>query len=279
MAGTRTRTKDTVLCISLAARPTSIGTRFHNFLYEELSLDYVYKACTTSDIAAAIGGMRALGIRGCGVSMPWKQDVLGLVDAVDRSAEALGAANTIVNDAGRLTAYNTDYVAVRLLLTSAAVGPTGPAAVVGNGGMARACAAALRDHGFADGLVVARNEVTGRAVASSVGWRWVPAPGAERFAVLLNATPVGMAPSAGAPDHSGELPVAAEVVARAGTVVDAVAHPPQTPLVGLAREHGIPVVTGAQITALQAAEQFALYTGVRPSEQQVQRAAEYSRAG
>ena len=30
--------KDTRLCISLAARPSNIGTRFHNYLYEQLGL-------------------------------------------------------------------------------------------------------------------------------------------------------------------------------------------------------------------------------------------------
>ena len=67
--------KDTRLCISLAGRPSNIGTRFHNHLYDVLGLDFIYKAFTTTDIAAAIGGVRALGIRGCSVSMPFKEDV------------------------------------------------------------------------------------------------------------------------------------------------------------------------------------------------------------
>ena len=71
--------KDTTVCISLAGRPSNIGTRFHNHLYDVLGLDFLYKAFTTTDIAAAIGGVRALGIRGCSVSMPFKQDVLALV--------------------------------------------------------------------------------------------------------------------------------------------------------------------------------------------------------
>ena len=99
--------KDTRLCISLSARPTNIGTRFHNHLYEVLGLDFVYKAFTTTDIVAAIGGVRALGIRGCGVSMPWKEDVITLVDEMTPSASAISSVNTIVNDDGRLVAYNT----------------------------------------------------------------------------------------------------------------------------------------------------------------------------
>ena len=52
MPKSRVLSKDTRLCISLAARPSNIGTRFHNYLYEVLGLDYVYKAFTTTDIAA-----------------------------------------------------------------------------------------------------------------------------------------------------------------------------------------------------------------------------------
>ena len=92
--------KDTRLCISLAARPSNIGTRFHNHLYDALGLDFIYKAFTTTDIAAAIGGVRALGIRGCSVSMPFKEDVIALVDEVEPSARAIDSVNTIVNDDG-----------------------------------------------------------------------------------------------------------------------------------------------------------------------------------
>ena len=104
--------KDTTLCISLAGRPSNIGTRFHNYLYEELGLNFVYKAFTTADIEGAIGGVRALGIRGCSVSMPFKEAVIPLVEELTASATAIDSVNTIVNDGGRLTAYNTDYEAV-----------------------------------------------------------------------------------------------------------------------------------------------------------------------
>ncbi|MGB8382152.1 MAG: shikimate 5-dehydrogenase [Dermatophilaceae bacterium] len=274
----RAITKDTQLCISLSGRPSNIGTRFHNYLYDELDLDYVYKAFTTGDIVGAITGVRALGIRGCAVSMPWKQDVVPLVDVMDPSAQVIEAVNTIVNDGGRLTAYNTDYLAVRSLLRTHEVASTGATAVLGSGGMARACMAALRDHGLTEGVVVARNRATGQALAQGYGWAWAPTLGAARPQVVLNAAPVGMAPAPGSPDRSRDLPVEVDVVCRAETVVDVVANPAETPLVRLAREHGIPVITGAEVIALQAAAQFELYTGVRPSDEQVRRASEYSRA-
>ena len=61
--------RDTQLCMSLAGRPGNFGTHFHNYLYEKLGLNFIYKAFTTQDIEAAVKGVRALGIRGCGGGM------------------------------------------------------------------------------------------------------------------------------------------------------------------------------------------------------------------
>ncbi len=163
--------KDTRLCISLAARPSNIGTRFHNYLYDLLGLDFIYKAFTTTDIAAAIGGVRALGIRGCSVSMPFKQDVIALVDKVEDSARAINAVNTIVNDDGHLTASNTDYIAVQRLIDEHGLDGSQSVLVHGSGGMASAVGAAFRDSGFHNGLVVARNTETGEALARSARLR------------------------------------------------------------------------------------------------------------
>jgi shikimate dehydrogenase len=106
--------KDMTLCISLSARPSNIGTRFHNFLYDELGLNFVYKAFAPVTLKDAIAGVRGLGIRGCAVSMPYKEAVIELVDTLDASARAIDSVNTIVNDNGHLHAYNTDYTAVRV---------------------------------------------------------------------------------------------------------------------------------------------------------------------
>lgn len=266
-------TKDTQLCVSLAGRPSNIGTRFHNFLYEELGLDFVYKAFTTRDLPAAIAGIRALGIRGCGVSMPFKEDAIPHVDAMDDSATAIASVNTIVNDDGRLTAYNTDYLAVASLLRTHAVGPDRPFAVLGSGGMARAVVAALRDGGFGPGTVVARNRSTGRALAEQFGCEWRPDVGTLRPGLVVNATPVGM----GGGSAAEELPTTPEAIDAATTVFDVVAMPAETPMVRRAKANGQQVVTGAEVIALQAAEQFVLYTGVRPTPDQVERASAYSR--
>lgn len=265
-------TKDTVLCISLAARPGNTGTRFHNYLYDELGLDYVYKAFTTTDIVAAIGGVRALGIRGCAISMPWKSDVIGLVDELDASAAAIDSVNTIVNTDGHLKAYNTDYLAVRKLLAGNEVDPTLPTIVLGAGGMAKAAVAALRAGGFGEVVIVARNLQTGTALATKYGYRWAAAVGDARGALVINCTPIGME----GPDVD-LMPVSPATVNAAEVVFDVVPRPAETVLLRAAAAAGKKTISGAQVMALQALEQFVLYTGVNPTAAQLAAATEFSR--
>lgn len=235
--------KDTRLCMSLSGRPGNTGTRFHNHLYRALGLNYVYKAFTTRDLPAAIGGIRALGVRGCAVSMPFKEACIPLLDAMDPSALGIESVNTIVNNDGRLTGFNTDYSAVFSLLRSHAVPTTLDFALRGSGGMAKAVVCALRDAGFRRGTIIARNRETGSALAAHYGFDWRPELAADATpGLLVNVTPVGMA---GGPE-SEHLAFAEAQIASAQHVFDVVALPAETPLIRKARELGRPVITGAE---------------------------------
>jgi shikimate dehydrogenase len=253
--------RDTRLCISLSGRPGNAGSRLHNHLYEQLGLDFVYKAFGTDDIAAAVTGIRGLGIRGAAVSMPFKDAVIPLIDALDPSARAIDSVNTIVNDAGVLTGYNTDYVAVRELLGRRGFDPGMPFLLRGSGGMAKAVVAALRDTGFEQGTIVARNEAAGRSLAERYGYAW-SAQAADYVAPLLvNVTPLGMEGA-----DAAVLAFSAAQIAAASHVMDVVAQPAETPLILAALAGGKTVISGAEVIVLQAIEQFVLYTGVRPDD-------------
>ncbi|WP_333677409.1 shikimate 5-dehydrogenase [Dyella sp.] len=268
---TRSINRDTRLCMSLSGRPGNFGTRFQNYLYEALDLNYVYKAFTTHDLPAAIGGIRALGIRGCAVSMPFKEACMTLVDSIDDSAAAIASVNTIVNDDGHLRAYNTDYLAVRSLIEQHGLGTDLHLALRGSGGMAKAVVCAFRDAGFRQGHVVARNETTGRNLAQTSGFGWVPDMSSVQADLLINVTPIGMEGP-----ESDQFAFQQDAVERAKAVFDVVALPAETPLIKLARSLGKPVITGAEVIVLQAVEQFVLYTGVRPDDVLIARAAEHA---
>lgn len=265
--------KDTQLCMSLAGRPGNFGTRFHNYLYQELGLNYIYKAFTTNDLPAAIGGVRALGIRGCAVSMPFKEACIPFLDELDPSAAAIESVNTIVNSDGHLKAYNTDYIAIERLLAKYHIDNTLHFALRGSGGMAKAVLGALHGAGFKNGVVIARNETAGRHLADLYGYQWLPDEKGADARMIINVTPVGM--SGGPEEH--QLSFSEEMVKRADIVFDVVALPAETPLITLGRRLNKQTVSGAEVIAIQALEQFVLYTGVRPDEALIERAAAFAR--
>ncbi|WP_431278889.1 shikimate 5-dehydrogenase [Leifsonia poae] len=265
--------KDMQVCMSLAARPSNIGTRFHNYLYDELGLNFIYKAFTTTDLEGAVRGIRALGIRGCSVSMPFKEAIIPLVDVMEPSALAIESVNTVVNDNGVLTASNTDYEAVAALLAEHQVDSGQRVLLRGSGGMAKAVVAAFRGAGFDDLTIVARNEELGRALAERYDYDWVAEDPAPEFDVIVNVTPLGMRG-----DTESTVSFGPEHIARASTVFDVVAFPSETPLIAAGRAAGKHLITGAEVIALQAARQFERYTGVPLTAEQVARASEFSRA-
>lgn len=267
--------KHTQLCMSLAARPGNFGTRFHNYLYQALDLDYFYKAFTTSDLPAAIAGIRALGIRGCAVSMPFKEACIPLVDELDASAASIASINTIVNNDGYLKGYNTDYLAIRQLIQTHALNPDCTLAIRGSGGMAKAVACAFRDAGFARATVIARNPEAGPALANQCGYHWQASVQGVEADIVVNVTPIGMAGGA----EANALAFSQQTIDAADVVFDVVALPARTPLVIAGEAAGKRVISGQDVVALQALEQFALYTGVRPSDALVAQATAFAAAG
>jgi shikimate dehydrogenase len=262
------------ICISLAARPTNLGTRFHNFLYDELNLNFVYKAFTTTDLQGAVTGMRALSFRGASISMPFKEAIIPMLDGLEPSAKAIDSVNTVVNDNGVLTGSNTDFEAVLTVLKSSSIDRSAKVLVRGSGGMAKAVVAAFKEAGFENLIVTSRNKETGSALAGQYEYAFDEnALNNNSFDALVNITPIGMTG-----EYEAELAFSKDLIAAADTVFDVVASPSETPLIAAARAQGKNLITGAQVHALQAALQFEKYTGVKLSEEQIARAAEFSRA-
>src|SRR5262249_38860838 len=137
------------LCGSFSRSPVSLGAAMHLAGYRALGLPFTYVPFRVTDIEGAVTGVRALGSRGVGVSMPFKQAILPLLDCLAPLAARMGAVNTVVNDGGHLTGHNTDAEgAVRALLE---VRPLAGARLLllGAGGAARAIAHAALEAGAA----------------------------------------------------------------------------------------------------------------------------------
>ena len=270
--------KDTTVCMSLSARPSNFGTRFHNYLYEQLDLNYLYKAFITNNLKDAIYGIKALAIRGCAISMPYKEACIEFIDELDDSVKSIQSVNTIVNTDHYLKAYNTDYIAVAKLIEENHIDNNTPFVLKGSGGMANAVIGAFYDAGFKNGIIAARNQTKGEALAKRYGYAWVKneqdiAP--EQAKLIINVTPIGMLGGA----EANDLAFPQSMIENADIVFDVVALPVETPMIKLAKSLNKIIISGADVAVIQALEQFVLYTGITRSKELVKQAGDFARQG
>jgi shikimate dehydrogenase len=233
---------------------------------------YVPLAVRPGDLAAALRGLAALGMRGCNVTVPHKEAAAGLVDALDPAAAALGSVNLVtVWEDGSLHGASTDGAGFLASLDQDAPGwrdVPGPAVVLGAGGAARAIVAALRGAGRAVRLLNrtrARAEALAGAGAAVLDWAERDAALAGA-ALLVNTTTQGMA-------DQPKLALDLAALPRRATVCDIVYVPLETPLLAAARARGNPVVPGLGMLLHQARPAFAAFYGVLPEVTPALRAA------
>ena len=183
------------LCISIAKQSGSFGTIIHNAGYQALGLDFFYKAFSVNDLQNAIRGVRSLGIRGCSVSMPYKQEVIKYIDKLDPIAKKIGAVNTIVNDNGTLTGYNTDVVGITKCLKKIR-NKKDQVYVIGAGGMARAVLVALTNLKFSNIKLTNRTNKKGIKLQNEFSIEYIPWLKRDKVFsdIIINATPIGMYP-------------------------------------------------------------------------------------
>lgn len=247
------------LCGSLSLHPVSLGAAMHLAGYRALGLAFTYVPLRVTDLPGAITGMRALGIRGFGISMPYKQAVIPLLDTLDSQAARIGAVNTVVNEGGHLTGYNTDCSGA--LQAMEEVRPVQGARVLllGAGGAARAILHGVVSQG-ASVCVVNRTREKAEALAADMGARaadWGEVQRASDYDIVVNATSAGML------EADPKSPVPEEALRQGLIVMDIVYKPIETELVRAARRHGAIAVHGGRMLLHQAARQFELYTGMQ----------------
>ncbi|WP_129114897.1 shikimate dehydrogenase family protein [Halegenticoccus tardaugens] len=268
----------------------SLSPPMHEAAYEALGMDarYVTFEPDPDDLGAAVRGAAALGVSGLNVTIPFKRDVLDLVEPDDLAAR-IGAVNTVdfpgatpgddeppggddadargdlprgynTDARGDLPrGYNTDAAGVIRAFEHHDVPLDGAdAVVVGAGGAGRAAAFGLADAG-ASVHVANRTERTARDLAAAVpdatgGGLDSLAPTVPDASLLVNATSVGM--------EEDRSPVPAELLHPNLAVLDAVYSPLDTRLLRDARRAGATTVDGAWMLLYQGVEAFERWTGV-----------------
>jgi len=248
---------------------TSKMYAMYNADFEALGLNYVYVPLVVGDLQKAVEGVRHLGIKAVGVTIPYKIDVIPYLDELDDDARRIGAVNVIVNQDGKLLGANTDGKGAVKALQEVTTIAGKKVILLGAGGAARAIAFALTDAG-AEIVILNRTEETAASLAKAAHARAAALANVEQeiqdAAILINATSVGMTPA----EH--ESPVKSGLLSSAMVVMDVVSAPKETVLLREARRRGCTIVYGERMLFWQGALKFKLYTGVEPPVEVMEKA-------
>ena len=254
----------------------SISPLMHNEAFQLLDLDYTYLCFEVNEetLPAAVDGLKACGIRGFNLTMPNKNKIGELLDELSPAARLIGAVNTVVNDDGHLTGYNTDGVGYMQAVKDAGYDITGKTiTIMGAGGAATAiCAQAALDgvekiHIFAreTSRFWDRTQKLAENINSTLPCKAVLhenkdtaalAQAISESALLLNATSVGMAPNT-----EGTIIEDTSLYHPDLIVSDVIYNPRETRFLKEAREAGCRTFNGMYMLLYQGAEAFRLWTG------------------
>ena len=181
--------------------------------------------------------------KGINVTIPYKETVIPFLDNIDESAKKIGAVNTVINNNGILTGYNTDFYGMTELFKKGSVELAGRKVfILGTGGTSKTARAVAKSLGASEINVVSRNPENGEI---SYDEMYKTADGVE---VIINTTPVGMFPK---PDAFAVEP---EKFPNLSGAADAVYNPLTTEFISRARACGANAVNGLYMLVAQAAK-------------------------
>src|SRR5215472_914345 len=233
----------------------SLSPAIMNAALRRENVNGVFLALHAKSLKDLMTCVREIPIHGLSITMPYKQEIIPLLDNTDPATAKIGACNTVVRSQdGKLYGFNTDTSGVvrpleaRMTLNDARI------LVLGAGGAARAAVFGLRERG-AQIFILNRSLPTAQKLARQAKARTIKRADLKRldFDVIINATPVGMGNNRESPLNADEI--------KAQYVFDMVYDPAETKLLRMAKERGAQVIAGSEMFVHQAARQFEIWTG------------------
>ncbi len=245
----------------------SLSPLMLNTAFRRETINAVYLALQTNKIQDLLKLVHEIPLQGFSVTMPLKTEILTFLEHTDPLTAKIGACNTVLRaQDGKLYGFNTDVAGIITPLEKRISNLKGTRALVlGAGGAARAAVFGLRDKG-AEVHILNRTLETAQKLARQAGAKVMKReqlPNLE-FDVVINATPVGMAGG-----KTNSLLTAEEL--RTKLVFELVYNPVDTPLLRLAKQQNIPVITGVEMFVQQGARQFEIWTGKPAPEEEMLR--------
>ena len=251
----------------------SLSPALHEREAAEQHLRYAYRLIdideSPEDVGALVERAHRANFSGLNVTHPCKQAVVAHLDALSADAAALQAVNTVVFDDGRATGHNTDVTGFAENFARGLPDVAVESVVLlGAGGAGTAVAYAALQLGVERLTIVDVDPDRARACARQLESDRIEAGTLDTLAEadgLIHATPTGME------GHDPGMPLDDELLHPGLWVADIVYRPLETPLLRRAREVGCRTLDGGGMAVFQAADSFALFTGIEPDRERMLR--------
>ena len=250
----------------------SLSPDMHNSAFNELGLNSVYVAfdIDPENIEQATRAIRVMGINGINITIPHKQTIIPFLDEVSADATLTGAVNTVKNEHGKLSGFNTDVGGfLRAIREDLDFTPEGKTLfLIGAGGAARAVLSAFCMNGgavvyIADIIQAKAIELANQFKANfpniaietvSLEDQKILEQKFDEADILVNASPAGM-------DGVGSHDIPLKSLNNNAVVYDLVYKPSNTKLLQDAKKLGHKASGGLTMLLYQGAESFEIWTG------------------
>ncbi len=259
----------------------SLSPLIHNQIILKHSLNFCYLPFQVAeiDLGKAIQSIRALNIRGVNITFPYKEKVIEFLDEVEESARRIGAVNTIVNNKGILTGYNTDVIGFKKSLQDNGkfVIKEKKAVVLGAGGAARAVTCSLLEEGIEEVSIFNRTLEKAKKIKQNFS-SFFPRSSINIFSfeqndlkekikeanLLVNATSIGME------SQLDNTPLPDKKLFHPNLLVyDLIYHPARTLFLREAERAGAKIINGLPMLVYQGIESFYLWSGLKVEGKEV----------
>jgi len=249
----------------------TLSPAMHNAAFQALGLDYCYVPFLVHPdfLGQAVQSVRALHLAGVNVTIPHKEKIIPLLDHMNEEALFIGAVNTVVNNEGRLTGYNTDGRGFMESLAEKGISSEGKdVLIIGAGGSARAVGYYLCQKANSLSIQGRTREKAERLVQDlcrikNNSYHIEDLSDLGRFQIIINATPLGL---------REETPLPVNTVAlREGQIVYDLIYK-ETMLQKEASKLKCNVLNGLGMLLWQGALAFELWTGRKPDREIMRRA-------
>lgn len=258
----------------------SISPSMHNEAFKTLNLDYVYLAFDvgTNNLKTAVEGLKALNIRGFNLTMPDKHLIIDLVDKLTPAARLANSVNTVINDDGILTGHTTDGIGYMQAVKDAGYNIIDKKmTVLGAGGAATAICvqAALdgvseisifkrRNSNYNDVVEFAANvsnETNCKITVNDFDDEGALKENVSESAIIVNTTPVGMAPNSDECAINEDLFKDRHIFHRDLIVSDIIYNPKVTKFMQHAIDNNLNTFNGLYMLLYQGAASFKCWSG------------------